>query len=359
MMGMAEAAQSRPRWYCLTPDRLIVGLLAIEGLLWLSNRLQWPPWHKGYAVLAALGTVGAFLVFMLVWLAAALIFRLRFQFSLRSLLALMLAGSLPCSWLTCELREAIKQKDAADVICKLGGYVAYDYQRGAAWLYVAAKPQFFGPRWLWEWLGEDFFQWVEYVWLRGTRVTDADLPVLREFPRLRVAFVGVSNITDAGLKQIDGMSRLEVLEFGYTKVTDAGIQRLKDQRLDALRLLSAECVPLSDAVVASIASLPHLQALGLGGTKVTDAALPHLARCNELEILELPLTHITDLGLEQIGMMHHLQHLRLEATGVTDVGLEHLGKLTQLRSVSLTGSRVTKAGVRKLQQALPDCKIER
>jgi hypothetical protein len=31
----------------------MVALLAVEGLLWLSERFGWLAWHKGYAVLAA------------------------------------------------------------------------------------------------------------------------------------------------------------------------------------------------------------------------------------------------------------------------------------------------------------------
>jgi len=32
---------SRLRWYHPSPDRLIVGLLAVEGFLFLSEQFQW------------------------------------------------------------------------------------------------------------------------------------------------------------------------------------------------------------------------------------------------------------------------------------------------------------------------------
>ncbi|MGD0899850.1 MAG: hypothetical protein ABR915_18615 [Thermoguttaceae bacterium] len=38
---MADSSQARCRWYRLTPDRLIVGLLALEGFLFLSERFRW------------------------------------------------------------------------------------------------------------------------------------------------------------------------------------------------------------------------------------------------------------------------------------------------------------------------------
>jgi hypothetical protein len=42
----------------LTPDRLILSLLLAEVLLFLSNWLAWPAWHKGYAVLTCVAMVG-------------------------------------------------------------------------------------------------------------------------------------------------------------------------------------------------------------------------------------------------------------------------------------------------------------
>ena len=47
------AFTAKPRWYCLTPDRYVLLLLVVEALLFVSNWLAWPAWHKGYAVLAS------------------------------------------------------------------------------------------------------------------------------------------------------------------------------------------------------------------------------------------------------------------------------------------------------------------
>jgi hypothetical protein len=53
-----------------------------------------------------------------------------------------------------------------------------------------------------------------------------------------------------------------------------------------------------------------------------------------------------------------LSVLNLNRTKVTDDGLEHLKGMTSLRRLLLQRTKVTDAGVRKLQQALPNCKIE-
>lgn len=83
----------------------MIGLLAVEGLLWLSEHFGWVGWHKGYAVLTAVATVGVAMVLMLVWFTVALAFRRRFQFSIRSLLTLSIAVAVPCSWWAMERRQ--------------------------------------------------------------------------------------------------------------------------------------------------------------------------------------------------------------------------------------------------------------
>ena len=40
MTAMIDPIPKR-RWYRLTPDRVVIGLLVVECLLWLSERFQW------------------------------------------------------------------------------------------------------------------------------------------------------------------------------------------------------------------------------------------------------------------------------------------------------------------------------
>jgi hypothetical protein len=118
----------KPRWFHPTPSWLILVLLVVEGLLWLSERFQWPTWHKGYAVLIAVAAVAVVFVVMLLWLLVSLVFRLRFQFSIRSLLILTVAVALPCSWLAVEMKAAREQRDVVDELTKMHGLVQYDWQ---------------------------------------------------------------------------------------------------------------------------------------------------------------------------------------------------------------------------------------
>ena len=126
---------ARTRWYRVTPDRCVLGLLALEAFLLLSAWFRWFPFnqHKGWTVLICLATVGAALFLMFLWFLAALVFRLRFQFSILALLLLAVVVAVPFSWLATEMKAARKQRELVEWIEKTGGDVVYDYQVDASW----------------------------------------------------------------------------------------------------------------------------------------------------------------------------------------------------------------------------------
>ena len=143
---------------------------------------------------------------MVVWFAVAMVFRRRFQFSLRSLLVLVVVVALPCSWLAVEMRQARLQKEAVDMVVSLGGSVFHDERRTFD-ANSGMLPNATTPEWLWNLLGEDFFAaafqifpftmsyqaWepvedearLKALWLSYTTVTDAKLEYLKVFPQLR------------------------------------------------------------------------------------------------------------------------------------------------------------------------------
>ena len=149
---MDDAPAPKLRWYRLTPDRLILGLLAVEVFLLLS---QWGRWfdfnqHKGLTVLTAVAVVALMLLLLLVWLVVSLLFRWRFQYCLRSLLLLVVAAAIVCSWLTTEIQRAGKQRAAVAAI--RGDGVSVDYVQDPF-----DVPRSDCPAWLRKLLGEDFF----------------------------------------------------------------------------------------------------------------------------------------------------------------------------------------------------------
>ena len=187
--GAASTERPRPsvRWYRLTLGRLLAGLLAIEGFLLLSQRFQWFSFnhHKGWAVLIAVASVGVFLLLTLLWLAAALVFHWRFQFTIRSLLVLTVAVAVPCSWLATEMQQA----KLVQRISELGGSVEEMED---------VEP----PPCLLKALGGDFFFYVGGVTAVGPRFTDAELGRLKALSYLMYLDLFDTNVTDAGATNI-------------------------------------------------------------------------------------------------------------------------------------------------------------
>jgi len=62
-------------------------------------------------------------------------------------------------------------------------------------------------------------------------------------------------------------------------------------------------------------------------------------------------TQITDAELAHLRGLTHLQRLSLDGTQVTDAGLRHLKGLTYLTVLVLSGTKVTDVGAERLQQA--------
>ena len=238
-------APEKRRWYCPTPGWLVLGSLAVTGLLWLSSWLGWPQWHKGYAVLAAVAGLGVALAVMLLWWLVALAFRWRFQFSLRSLVVMAVAVALPCSWLALGRQEAKREKEAAAAIEEWDGEVRWSETSG--------------PFWLQSLLGDDYCRHVKIVMLPLTKVTDAGLFNLKGLNQLQVLCLNNTQITDAGLENFKGLNQLQTLYLNDTQITDAGLENLK--------------------------GLNQLRRLSLGNTQITDAGLENLKGLNQLQEL--------------------------------------------------------------------------
>ena len=162
------------RWLRPTPDRLVLAVLALEGFLVLSERFQWFAFnqHKGWTVLIAVASVGVFFLLMFLWFFAAVLFRLRFQYRLRSLLLLAVVVAIPCSWLAVEREHARKQRGAVEEITRAGGSVTYDYELDPSGNRIPhATPPY--PPWLRKLIGDDML----------VSVTRADLAPLEYLHR--------------------------------------------------------------------------------------------------------------------------------------------------------------------------------
>src|SRR5215203_6447701 len=58
--------------------------------------------------------------------------------------------------------------------------------------------------------------------LHGTKVTDADLVVLKDLKELRVLDLRLTHISDAGVANLKNLTRLETLNLFRSELTDRG-----------------------------------------------------------------------------------------------------------------------------------------
>jgi hypothetical protein len=312
------------RRFRLTPDHCLVTLLAVEGLLWLSNRLGWPPWHKGYAVLTAVAAVAVMLLLMLLWFGVAVLFHRRFQFGIRSLLVLTVAVALPFGWLSWEMTTARGQKDAVERIRKAKLQIRYDYQYGAQGNLKSAATS--GPTWAHDWFGDDFLSDVAAV----------EVP----FGAAGDTFGGFSPVhdcvaTDQDVLPVKRFRRICVLNLAGTRITDAGVR----------------CVE----------GLPELQSLSLWCTNVGDKSMAYLRGLGNLRDLDISQTKVTNSGLVHLKDLPQLESISLGGTAVDDNGLRLLAECRRLKKVNLWARefshQFTPAGVARFRRSMPNCDV--
>jgi uncharacterized protein YjbI with pentapeptide repeats len=185
-----------------------------------------------------------------------------YQFSLRTLLLLVVLVAIGLSFFASWLQEARRQQMAVEKLEALGAEVWYE--------------------------GEE--EQVIERWARNL------------FGLEHGVVVGVDlsgrQVTDAGLEHLKGLTSLQDLDLTGTQVTDAGLEHLK--------------------------ALTSLQVLDLSGTQVTDAGLEHLKGSTSLWKLNLSGTQVSDAGLEDLKGLTSLWDLDLSSTQVSEEGVRKL-----------------------------------
>ncbi len=142
------------------------------------------------------------------------------------------------------------------------------------------------------------------------------------------------------------------------------------ERLGGQVAYEGEVVPPSVSGISPKPSLSWLQALmgdenfdeicfiSFDSHGFTDTQVEHVKLFRKLSILFLDNTQVSDAGLVHLEGLSNLGWLSLKSTQVTDAGLEHLRGLRELQMFILDDTNVTPEGVKRLQEALPNCKIE-
>ncbi len=179
------------------------------------------------------------------------------QFSLRTLLLLVVPLAALCGWFASKMNAVRRERRAVAAIRAMGGHVTYD------WKYSHTEPP--GPKWIRYLLGDDFFAGVARV----------------GYPRAS---------PDETLQHLDDLRGLRWLDLLATNVTDAGVERLAKHR--ELQTLVLRSTLITDEALPTLASMTELRLLYLDNTAVTTEAARTLKRLPNLEYLGLSGTHV-------------------------------------------------------------------
>jgi hypothetical protein len=108
---------------------------------------------------------------------------------------------------------------------------------------------------------------VVKVSLNKTKVTDALLPKLKVFPKLRSLGLNNTDITDEGVEHLTALKSLETLNIFKTKTTDKSLEHVKN--LAELRILVVCGNPVTDKGLQQLKGMSNLKNLYIYGTSIT------------------------------------------------------------------------------------------
>tara|TARA_R110002072_G_scaffold927_1_gene7415 strand:- start:90285 stop:91256 length:972 start_codon:yes stop_codon:yes gene_type:complete len=182
--------------------------------------------------------------------------------------------------------------------------------------------------------------------------------VISQFRYLRNLFLvtDATRISTAGLAQLRNLNNLLLVSAQWTSTSDKGLASIEG--IVSLKLLRLNWSLVTDDGLTHIERLPELAMLYLSGTAVTDKMVPHIRPLKSLKALQLSHTGITDEGLAELNGFADLTHLGLDGTVITDDSISVIAGFRSLAYLNVSDTDMTAAGLKKLKEALPECRVE-
>ncbi|MGV3605743.1 MAG: sterol desaturase family protein [Planctomycetaceae bacterium] len=267
-----------------------------------------------------------------------------FQFSLRTLLLMMLVFGCGLGWFTAKRRQAQqawKRISDAEKLNIVLSAADDNHTTGHIW---------HEGTWLEERLGIALPSPLGFAEVYISRNLKPVFQELAKFPELTGIWLEVEYLTDEQLETFADEKRLTTFQIAWSPLRGTGLSNLAgNDSLEQLRLL--HCENLTDEAIYSIPKLPSLTQLKIENCPLTGVSLGHLATaCPKLETLILNEVPLTLEGLQEIGTIHSLKSLTLDESGVTSDGLGYLDDLTQLQEISFYGAFINDLGLEHLSK---------
>jgi Leucine-rich repeat (LRR) protein len=220
-------------------------------------------------------------------------------------------------------------------------------------------PVVLGPSWMRTKVGDRIVTWLytrpEWLHFHRTSHDEAWFYRLNAVPDLRILGFEETSFGDAGLRFVEPLANLESLEFDdCPKITDAALPLLSG--FTRLRSLSLQGTSVTDAGMPELARLQKLEGLSLQDTTVSDAGLAYVAQLQNLDALTLGTSgvngrsaRITDRGLLELARLPKLKLIWLWDVEMTDAAVETLCSMPQLSMIWLACPHATADEVRRLR----------
>jgi len=162
------------------------------------------------------------------------------QFSLRTVMVIVLLLALPLGWIGVLLDRSREQERV------LGHFRKYEPVASFRYGYVVTLG----------FSGNPYVAGLRSVPIEGPN--DADMVHLKGFKKLECLSLGASDVTDAGVRDIGELTALKVLSLYDTRISDFGLKHLK--KLTNLKVLNVGKTGVTSDGVASLQkALPNCE----------------------------------------------------------------------------------------------------
>ena len=221
MEGTAGSVSHRDAWLVCTPSKLVLLLFVLEIALMLRG------FQSGWLALLGILAFVLAILGLVAWFLVATYLKRKFQFSLLSLLGLMLCSALTCSWFSWKLHKAKRHEELVERCERLGvGYTYSPCPSAPFQLRPRENTFLFPPQCLQRLFGFHFFIEMNSVRSR-LDVGNEDLRLLADFESIeRLSLVG-TQVTNAAVPHLKQFTRLRVLDVSGTEITAEGIAELQ------------------------------------------------------------------------------------------------------------------------------------
>jgi len=165
-----------------------------------------------------------------------------------------------------------------------------------------------------------------------------------------------SDFSDKELAYLKNLP-LEYLDISKTLVDGSGLAVMKTlTHLVNLNLANNSLIP---SATANLTGLPKLKELYLSSTNVGDSDMANVSKLKLLTHLKLADNKkITDAGVASLATLPNLTMLELSGTSITIACAGDLKKMHNLKRLYISSPRLTATLVAQIQKAMPDCKVQ-